>query len=188
MKEWKEYENNEITHSMAHYLMAIQELLKRQGYARVTDVARELEITAGSASVSIKKLKGEGWVEEDHNRFLRLSTDGERLAHEIHINNKLFVAFLSELLHVSETQAQIDACKIEHLLSSETREKMLRFMTFINEDNKPVNNFRKAWNDYHFDCHGPEDCLVCEEGETCAIHDTINHLFEDKKEGDTAKT
>ncbi len=181
MKEWKEFENNEISHSMAHYLMAIQELHKRQGYARVTDVAKELEITAGSASVSIKKLRADGWVEEDHNRFIRLSPEGERLAHEIHINNRLFVAFLSELLHVSEAQAQIDACKIEHLLSSETREKMLRFMTYIHEDNKVVKNFRHGWNDYHFDCHGPEDCLVCEDGETCAIHEKLTHLMDQPK-------
>src|SRR5690606_41503581 len=45
---WKEFEDHQITHSMAHYLMAIQDLLKSQGYARVTDVARELEITPRS--------------------------------------------------------------------------------------------------------------------------------------------
>lgn len=171
MKEWKEFDNNEITHSMAHYLMAIHELHRRQGYARVTDVAKELEITAGSASVSIKALKARGWVEEDHNRFLRLSHDGEKLAHEIHVNNKLLVQFLTEVLGLTTSQANIDACKVEHLVSSETRRKMLGFMHFIHEDHKPVREFLKAWKEHQFHCPGPEGCGVCEQGESCAIHE-----------------
>lgn len=171
MKEWKEFENNEITHSMAHYLMAIHELHKKQGYARVTDVARELGITNGSASVSIKALKMKGWVEEDHNRFLRLSPNGDRLAHEIQINNRLFVQFLSEVLGVEDSQAHIDACKVEHLVSSETRSKMMAFMQFIHEDHKPVREFLKAWTHHSFHCPGPSQCDLCEDGEACVIAD-----------------
>lgn len=169
MREWKEFENNEITHSMAHYLMAIHELHKRQGYARVTDVARELEITAGSASVSIKALKQRGWVDEDHNRFLKLSAEGDRIAHEIQVNNRLLVQFLTEVLGLTESQANIDACKVEHLVSSPTRQKLLQFMHFIHEDHKAVRDFLKAWRHHQFSCPGPEGCGVCEEGETCVI-------------------
>lgn len=171
MKEWKEFENNEITHSMAHYLMAIHELHKRQGYARVTDVARELEITPGSASVSIKTLKAKGWVDEDHNRFLLLTQEGEKLAHEINVNNKLLVQFLTEVLGLTQSQAAIDACKVEHLVSSDTRKRMLAFMHFIHEDHKPVKEFLKAWKAHGFLCPGPDDCPVCDEGQGCAIHE-----------------
>lgn len=168
-KEWKEFDNNEVTHSMAHYLMAIQELHKRQGYARVTDVARELEITPGSASVSIKHLKQKNWVDEDHNRFIRLSPEGERIAHEIHVNNRLLVQFLTEVLGLGEAQANIDACKIEHLVSPETRKKMMAFMTFIHTKEKVVKDFLHEWRHSQFECPGPQDCPVCDDGEPCAI-------------------
>ena len=49
MEVWKEFEQNEITHSIAHHLMAVDDLLVKQGYSRVTDVARYLNITKGSA-------------------------------------------------------------------------------------------------------------------------------------------
>lgn len=171
MKEWKEFENNEITHSMAHYLMAIHELHKRQGYARMTDVARELEITAGSASTSLKTLKAKGWVDEDHNKFLRLSPQGEKLAHEINVSNKLLVQFLTEVLGLNDTQASIDACKMEHLLSSDLRKKMLAFMHFIHEDHKPVKDFLKAWKAHSVICPGPDECDVCHDGHECAVHE-----------------
>lgn len=40
MEVWKEFGENEITHSAAHHILAIQELIAKRGYARVTDVAK----------------------------------------------------------------------------------------------------------------------------------------------------
>ena len=51
---WKEFEENMITHSAAHYLLAIDELIEDNGYARSIDIARELDITAGSCSTGLK--------------------------------------------------------------------------------------------------------------------------------------
>ena len=53
---WKEFEENEISHSAAHYLLAIDELHEDMGYARSIDIARELDITAGSCSTGLKSL------------------------------------------------------------------------------------------------------------------------------------
>jgi DtxR family transcriptional regulator, Mn-dependent transcriptional regulator len=171
MKDWKEFDNNQLTHSMAHYLMAIQGVHKRQGYARVTDVARELEITPGSASVSIKTLKQRGFVDEDHNRFLMLSQEGERLAQEIRINNRLLVQFLTEILELPESQAHIDACKVEHLVSGQTRKRLMSFMQFMHEDKKTVKCFLESWKDHEFECPGKNDCPLCEKDDTCLAED-----------------
>ena len=43
MDSWKEFEQNAVSHSAAHHLVAIAELLSEYGYARVSDVARLLE-------------------------------------------------------------------------------------------------------------------------------------------------
>ena len=77
---WKSYEDNTLTHSAAHYLMTIHDLLATQGYARVTDIAKRLNITRGSCSISLKPLKRRGLVVEDPNKFLMLSPEGRRLA------------------------------------------------------------------------------------------------------------
>ena len=34
--------DNELTHSMAHYLLTIHKLKEEKGYARVTDIAKSL--------------------------------------------------------------------------------------------------------------------------------------------------
>src|SRR5688572_19037190 len=42
---WREFENNPLSHSMAHYLMAIDALRNDLGYARSTDVAEMLDVS-----------------------------------------------------------------------------------------------------------------------------------------------
>lgn len=128
MDVWKQFEENDITHSAAHHLLAVMELREKKGYARVTDVAKHLNITTGSASTNLKSLKTKGLVSEDENRFLNLSPEGESLAKAVISRKKLFYRFLVEVLHVSADQAEIDACKTEHLISPETTRKLDRFM------------------------------------------------------------
>jgi DtxR family Mn-dependent transcriptional regulator len=104
---WKEFESNEISHSVAHHLAAIHELMRDQGYARVSDVARALDITRGSASLTLKTLKG------------------------ILGNRAIVRKFLCDVLKLDEQQAEIDACKVEHLLSPQTGIQLLHFVKFL---------------------------------------------------------
>lgn len=125
---WKEFEDNDVTHSAAHHLLAILELREKRGYARVTDVARHLNITTGSASTNLKTLKAKGLISEDDNRFLVLTPEGETLATAVVQRRNIIHKFLSEILKVTPEQAEIDACKTEHLISAETARKLERFM------------------------------------------------------------
>ena len=86
---WKEFEDNMISHSAAHYLMTIHELLESNGYARVTDIAKRLNITRGSCSISLKPLKKKALILEDENKFLKLSPEGMRIAEMIERNDEL---------------------------------------------------------------------------------------------------
>jgi len=124
---WKAFSENEITHSGAHHLLAINDLVGDRGYARVTDVAKFLDITTGSASTNLKSLKSRGLVEEDENKFLKLAPEGKKLADAILKKRTILKQFFTDILGVSGDQAQIDACKTEHLISMETTSKMANF-------------------------------------------------------------
>ncbi|MCI5064534.1 metal-dependent transcriptional regulator [bacterium] len=125
---WKQFEENKITHSAAHHLIAVKELRETRGYARVTDVARFLNITTGSASTNLKNLKSKGFILEDDNRFLELSKEGAQLADAVLTRKELLYNFLADVLKVGEEQAEIDACKTEHLISAETASKLEKFL------------------------------------------------------------
>ena len=164
MEVWKAFEQNVITHSAAHHLMTIYDLLEKNGYARVTDVARHLEITRGSASITLKALKEKGLVNEDENKFLKLSAEGERISHSIQSIRKIFQKFLIDVLRVDPDQAEIDACKIEHLLSRETGERLLNFMSYLASEKREVKSFLHNFRHYESLTHcNPEECNVCDD-------------------------
>lgn len=161
MEVWKEFENNEITHSAAHHLMAISHLLNKNGYARVTDVAKRLNITRGSASITLKALKERGLVVEDENKFLRLSEEGESIAHLVRSKRRILIKFFRDVLGVDAVKAEIDACKIEHLISFETGEKLLSFVKFLFANEEMGKQFLKTFRNFHVECPERDDCPIC---------------------------
>lgn len=156
---WKSYEDNLLTHSAAHYLMTIHDLLRTQGYARVTDISKRLNITRGSCSISLKPLKKRGLVIEDSNKFLSLSDEGHRLAEIVERNDELLEVFLRDVLGVDAEQAEVDACKIEHLLSIESSVKLCNFIECIRSDDKAAKNFVQLLSRHQNHCRS--DVRTC---------------------------
>ncbi|MEE2753458.1 MAG: metal-dependent transcriptional regulator [Candidatus Latescibacterota bacterium] len=158
---WKEFEHNEISHSVAHHLTAINELTVKNGYARVSDVAKHLSITRGSASLTLKALKQRGLVGEDGNKFLKLSDEGQRIVDIIEGKRRIFRKFLEEVLKVGYRQAEVDACKVEHLLSVETGGNLLHFLRFLLANIDQSKEFLDAFWSKDDVCDDPKSCPVC---------------------------
>lgn len=125
---WKEFEENEITHSVAHYLLAINELREDVGYARGIDIARELEISAASCSNGLKTLLKKWLILEDANKFISLSEDGQSAVEKIKKNRELFIEFFFKVLGANMEESVLNACKIEHLISPHIARKMEKFL------------------------------------------------------------
>jgi DtxR family Mn-dependent transcriptional regulator len=161
MNTWKSFAANEVTHSVAHYLTTLHDLHARQGYARVSDVARALEVTKGSVSVQMKHLKEKGLVLEDENRHLRLTPSGEAIAREVIHNRQILIQFMNSVLGIGNDRAEIDACKIEHLLSKETSHQLLALVQLLQSDEPTARRFRERFREYKVSCPSIENCNLC---------------------------
>ena len=126
---WKEFEENSISHSAAHYLLAIDELREDNWYARSVDIARELDITAWSCSTGLKWLMKKWLIQEDKNRFILLSEIGQNALDKIKKNRELFIQFFTETLGAKSEESIITACKIEHLISSHITRRLEKFLS-----------------------------------------------------------
>ncbi|RMD50599.1 MAG: metal-dependent transcriptional regulator [Ignavibacteria bacterium] len=162
MEIWKKFEDTELTHSSFHHLWAIYELLQKFGYARGSDVSRHLKISRGSAFITLKKLKERGFIYEDENKFFHLTKESERLINNILCNRRLLSLFFTRVLGVSEQTALEDACKVEHLISSETTEKLLKFMDYYCTDSDTVKKFAEEMTEHIAKCGDSEVCDICE--------------------------
>lgn len=158
---WREFDRNDISHSAAHYLMAIDCLREDHGYARVTDVADMLEISRGAASMSISQLKKRKWVTEDPNRFLLLTDEGRRMAHLVEHNFRVLSTFFEEVLAVSGDVALADACKMEHLMSLETGRRLVWLMRYILSNKTTAGDVQNAMSCFRPGCEAVEHCPLC---------------------------
>ena len=131
---WRQYSRNFLSHSRAHYLMAIEALREELGYARTTDVAELLEVSRGAASMALTQLKKRGWVTEDPNRFLLLTEEGKRISELVSANFRVLSAFFSTILGMKKERALLDACKIEHLISADACRRLAALTQIIQQD------------------------------------------------------
>jgi len=121
--------DSELSHSMVHYLLTIHKLKEVKGYARITDIARELGLTKGSVSTAINNLKKKKLVlEEVDSKFLNLSKIGHKEVHQILSSRTLLYYFLKDFVGVDKDTAHKDACLMEHLMGHKTQKKFFEFM------------------------------------------------------------
>ena len=114
-----------IHESAEDYLEAILALREQKGAVRSIDVVHRLGLSKPSVSVAMKRLRENGYIEMDADGFLTLLPPGEEIAQRIYTRHMLLTQFLVRL-GVSPEVAAADACKIEHDLSDESFEKIIR--------------------------------------------------------------
>ena len=175
---WRAYEKNELSHSAAHHLMAVHELRQQHGYARVSDIAQHLKITKGSVSSAMKQLKEREYVQEDHNKFLELTDKGLKVVQETEATRLVVQKFLTDALGMDEDDAEIDACKVEHLISSEARARLVCFLRLLFSDNPAAREFLSLFRDMALECRdgNVNSCRLCEE--ICYAHPELLELDE----------
>lgn len=120
-----------------NYLETILVLHQRQGYVRSIDIANELEFTKPSISRAVGILKNDGYITVEPSGNILLTEKGLEKATAVYDRHKTITAFLHETLGIDEETAETDACRIEHVISQSTFEKMKEHMRMHQEqDNK----------------------------------------------------
>ena len=142
------FDHEPVSHSVAHHLVAIAELLEEYGYARVSDVARRLGITRGSVSITLKGLKQKGLVTDDERRFLGLSDQGRAITDSIRAKKAVMKDLFTRVLKVEEEQAEQDTCQVEHLISPGTAFRAQRLLDFLDSGASEADAFLAAFGDY----------------------------------------
>ena len=109
------------------YLETILVLRKRFGYVRSIDIAHELNFSKPSVSRAISLLRENDYVTFDPNGMILLTEKGQEVAEKIYERHNVLSKCLMSL-GISEEHATADACRIEHVISDETFEKIKEYV------------------------------------------------------------
>ncbi|MBZ4669841.1 MAG: DtxR family transcriptional regulator [Oscillospiraceae bacterium] len=113
-----------IHESGENYLETILVLQNKNGYVRSIDIATELGFTKPSISRAMSILKKSEYITMERSGQIKLTEKGLAKANEIYERHRIISEYFEKVLGVSKEIADRDACKIEHVISQESFDKM----------------------------------------------------------------
>ena len=105
------------------YLEAILILHMKKGMVRSVDVARHLDVSKPSVCHAVSTLKEGGFLTMDEDFSLHLTDIGREVAEKIYERHCFFTEKLIAA-GVDPKVAEADACRIEHIISAESFERL----------------------------------------------------------------
>ena len=123
-----------IQQSTEDYLENILILTNELGSVRSIDIVNEMWFTKPSVSIAMKKLRETNLIKMDADGYITLTEEGLAKAKAVYDRHVTLAAAFMEM-GVSEKTAMEDACRVEHVISEETFEK-IREMTKHGKENQ----------------------------------------------------
>jgi len=119
-----------LSRKVEDYLEAILCVAREKGYARTSDVAKELSVSPSSVVEMFQKLGQMGLVTYRRYEGVTLTPEGRSIAEVIAFRHETLKGFLS-LIGVPERVAEDDACFMEHELHNETIEQVRELVEYL---------------------------------------------------------
>jgi DtxR family Mn-dependent transcriptional regulator len=127
------------------YLRTIYEEISKNGFVRIKDIARELNVTSSTVVEMMKKLDTQGFINYKKYGGITLTKRGTEIALIVEKRHETFRQIL-EILLVPKDIALKDAHILEHHLQIKTILQFSRFLDFITL--YPERSmFTKKWTD-----------------------------------------
>ena len=121
-----------IQESAENYLETILVISKRKPQVRSIDIANELSFSKPSVSVAMKNLREKEQIRVTPEGYIYLTDSGRAIAEMIYERHQLLSRGLMSL-GVDEQTATEDACRIEHVLSTESFDAIKKHIMQGNE-------------------------------------------------------
>jgi DtxR family Mn-dependent transcriptional regulator len=120
----------QLTASMEDYLEAIADLQHEKKVVRVRDIAKRLSVRMPSVTGALKNLADKGLILHEKYEYVELTREGQRQADRVRERHVTLRTFLHEILGLDAKAADADACLMEHSISGDTQDRVLKFIEF----------------------------------------------------------
>lgn len=117
-----------IQESGENYLETILILKNRNGYVRSVDIANELSFTKASVSRAMSILRKAGLIVMEKSGNIVLTESGFARASAVYERHTVLSDFFRKVLGVDPETAVQDACRIEHVISQESFDKIKEYI------------------------------------------------------------
>jgi DtxR family Mn-dependent transcriptional regulator len=146
------------TASMEDYLEAIAKLGEGRKVVKVKQLSQTLGVRMPSVTSALKKLSQRELVEHEKYGHIKLTPEGDKVARGVIYRHEALTRFFAQALGIGREIAEEDACKIEHVISPSSMERLAKFVEFIEACPLGGANFPSRY-EYYLE-HGklPQEC------------------------------
>jgi DtxR family Mn-dependent transcriptional regulator len=120
-----------LTGSLEDYLEAIYHMVKRDQAAHSSDLAEKLNVKKSSVTMALRSLAQKKMIHYAPYRRITLTQQGELMAEDIVRRHEILKDFFVKVLAIQPKLAEENACRMEHHLSKEITDQLIRLMEFI---------------------------------------------------------
>lgn len=124
----QEVKEKKISSSLEDYLETIYEIFTEKQGVRAIDISKRLNVGRSSVTEALKLLAQKKLVNYARYGVLSLTKEGEIEAKKVIEKHKVLYCFFKNILNLSESDSQENACRVEHVLSKSAFEAMSKFM------------------------------------------------------------
>lgn len=123
-----------LSPALEDYLETVFRLCEENGAAKISEIAKRMNIAKPSVTQAMAVLRREGLVNQTPYGPITLTEKGQTRAAEVWRRHQIISRFLFEVLKVPPRVADKDACMIEHVISPET---IYRMSDWLGEEYPP---------------------------------------------------
>lgn len=117
-----------LSSQIEEYLESIFKLQVTDGGLRPTQLSEDLGVSVAAVTDMMRKLRGQGLVEQDASSGIRLTAKGESEAKLVVRKHRLTERFLTDVLGMPWDSVHEQACKLEHAMNPEVVDRLEIFL------------------------------------------------------------
>lgn len=118
----------EYNESNEMYLETVYVLEKRHGHAHVVDIARRLGVSMPSVTKAMNQLEKQELIVNEPYKPITLTKKGQSISENIYNKHQLIIRFLEQSLGLSPDEAEVNACRMEHIISEAMLEAIKKYL------------------------------------------------------------
>ncbi len=127
--------------SLEDYIEEIYKQVLKDGKAKVTAIAKSLNVKKASVTGALNILSEKKLIEYSPYSPIILTSAGEKIAKNILKKHENLTEFFTEVLAISKDEALDIACKMEHIVSEKLFENMMKLTKYA----KTQKDFKKIF-------------------------------------------
>ena len=120
-----------LTASLEDYLETIYHIIEEKQAARVKEIAKRLVVNNSSVTGALKSLSKKGFLNYAPYDVITLTDKGKKAALDVIRRHEVLKKFIIDILCMEDIDKADDAaCKMEHAVTPEVLERIVRFVEF----------------------------------------------------------